>query len=130
MSIEGDVAQALKSYAPLDSIIGGRVFPNRAPSNIAPPLIVYQRISTVFQQTIGDAVAAQDSRVQISVWAKTDEVAAAGAAEVINAVLGMSRDGTRHTLAHVIDNEMTDWDETADLHRRIVDVILVSVAAA
>ena len=130
MTIEADVAQALKNYPALDSIIGGRVYPNRAPANVAPPLVVYQRISTTFQLAMGDTIAAEDSRIQLSMWAQTDEVAAAGAAEVIQAVLGMGVDGTRHVKAHVIDTEDADWDETANLHRRIIDVILVSVAAA
>ncbi|MDP3908896.1 MAG: DUF3168 domain-containing protein [Gemmatimonadales bacterium] len=130
MTIEGDVAQALKTYAPLDSLIGGRVAPSKGAPSLTPPCVVYQRISTAFQQTLGRNVAAEDARIQIDVWAKTDEDAGEAARHVIAAVLSMPLHQTRHVKATVIDNEIADWDQTAGLHRRIVDIMFASVEAA
>lgn len=130
MTIEGDVTQALKNYAPLDSIIGGRVWPSRMPPSGGLPCIVYQRISTVFQQSLGRHVVAEDVRLQLGVWAKTDDEAAAGAREAVQAVLTMPLHQTRHVKATLIDNEIADWEPSAKLHRRIIDIILVSTEAA
>ena len=130
MTIEADVMHALKTYAPLDSLIAGRIWPNTVPSSSGLPCVVYQRISTVFQQSVGRSVAAEDVRLQFGAWATTDEAAAATAREVVQAILAMTSHQSRHTHATKIDNEIADWDPSSQLQRRIVDVILVSTEAA
>lgn len=129
MTIEGDVAQTLKAYGPLASLVGGRVAPVRETSTVAPPCVVYQRISTVFEQAMGDEVVADDVRLQLTAWSRdSDEEAGDIADAMVSGVLGMNP-GTRSVKATVIDNEIADWEPTARMYRRIVDVVFVSTAA-
>ena len=126
MTIEGDVVQALKSYAPLASIVGGRVVPDRLQSM---PSVVYQRISNVFGHTLGRNIANEQTRIQFAAYSTDRDQAEDIAGALVDGVMAMNLNGTRSVKATTIDNEISDYDPTATAYRRIVDVILVSTEA-
>lgn len=126
MTIEGDVVQALKAYAPLASLVSGRIHPDRLQTM---PAVVYQRVSNVFGQTLGRNVANEATRLQFSAYSADHDQAAAIAGQLVAGLLAMNAAGTRSVKATTIDNEISDYDPTATAYRRIVDVILVSTEA-
>lgn len=126
MTIEGDVVQALKTYAPLASIVGGRVHPDRLQSM---PAVVYQRISNVFGHTLGRHIANETTRLQFAAYSVDRDQAEDIAGALVDGVMAMNLNGTRSVKATTIDNEISDYDPTATAYRRIVDVILVSTEA-
>lgn len=126
MTIEGDVAQALRGYAPLASLVGGRVHPDRLQSM---PGVVYQRVSNVFGHTLGRNIANETTRLQFAAYAADLDQAADIARQVVAGLMSMNLNGSRSVKATTIDNEISDYDPTATAYRRIVDVVLVSTEA-
>lgn len=126
MTIEGDVVQALKGYAPLASLVGGRVHPDRLQSM---PAVVYQRISNVFGHTLGRNIANETTRLQFAAYSADHDQAEDIARQIVAGVMAMNLNGTRSIKATTIDNEISDYDPTATAYRRIVDVIWVSTEA-
>lgn len=126
MTIEGDVVQALKTYAPLASLVGGRVVPDRLQSM---PSVVYQQISNVAGHTLGRNIANETTRLQFAVYSADRDQAGDIARQLVAGVLTMNLNGSRSIKATTIDNEISDYDPTATAYRRIVDVIIVSTEA-
>lgn len=126
MTIEGDVVQALKAYAPLASIVGGRVHPDRLQSM---PSVVYQQISNVFGHTLGRNIANETTRLQFAAYSTDRDQAGDIARQLVAGVMAMNLNGSRSIKSTTIDNELSDYDPTATAYRRIVDVVLVSTEA-
>lgn len=122
--VEADIVQALKAYAPLRSLIAGRIVPDVVTGPV--PCIVYQRISTAPLMTMGRNVAGEDARIQFSAWAKTSAKAFDVSEAARDGVLQMNRAGTRRIGSTVLENAISDYDPTAKLYRRFFDVVVVS----
>lgn len=122
MTIEDSIYAALTGASAVTNIVSTRVYPDVTGPDEAPPYVTYQRISTPRDHAFGGNVVASSPRFQIDCWAATKDVTTTLAEAVINAM-----DGVSGVKAHTIDNDISDWDQTSRLYRRMVDVILVHV---
>jgi hypothetical protein len=91
MSFASDFYSALAGYAGLSALVGARVYPDVAPSNVVCPYVVWSEVSNSPMSNIGSGVPDSNNyRVQVMVIALT----ALNAREVAEQVRNAARAAT------------------------------------
>ena len=108
----------LSQNATIQALCGGRVFPVRVPQGQAMPAVVYQLISQIPQQYIGNQRSYDLARVQISIFADSYPALAPLAAAV-----RLALDGYRQAdiISVVLDIETDHFEDGADRYHRSQD---------
>ena len=101
-------------FTALSGVVGGRVFPNIAPNNIAKPYLVYSRVASTPENTLADGVPVENTRVQIDCLDTTyaDVIALAQAVKAAMKASG---------LTNLLLLEQDQYEPDALLHRVILD---------
>ncbi len=104
-------------YAALSAVAGGRVYPNVAPNNVAKPYVVYARVSSSPENTLGDGSPIDNTRLQVDCYDNTYALAVA-LAEAVKSALRAS------SITHLLLQEQDQFESDALLHRVILDFSL------
>ena len=106
----------------ISSIVGARIYPLKLPQSPTYEAISYERISNTGQDGTSNR---KESRWQINCWARTyAEAQTLSAAVKAFAEEWHDADQTPGIAWARVVNELDDYDETAEVYRVIVDVIL------
>lgn len=130
MTLEEGLYAYLKDVANLKALIADRLYPGVMPQAGATPAVVYTRVSSVREHTMGDDPGLASPRVQLSCYAQTYAGAKSVAAEVRRA-LQNQRDvtwggvGGVKVHAVLVENEADmPWEPDTRLYCTILDFII------
>lgn len=124
MSIEALVYGRLTTYSGVTAIASTRTYPMLLPQTPTYPAVTYQKISNSEQKGTS---ALRDSRWQLNCWGATYAAAHSLAAQVKAAFEEWHDvDQTPGVLMARIAGEVDDYDDSADVFRVIVDVLLTT----
>ena len=104
-------------FSALSSVVGGRVYPNIAPNNVPKPYVVYARVSSSPENTLGDGSPIDNTRLQVDCYDNTYAQAVA-LAEAVKAAFKAS------AITHLLLQEQDQFESDALLHRVILDFSL------
>jgi hypothetical protein len=71
MSIGTAIFTALGGYAPLTALVGTRIYPVIAASQVAYPYVVYSNVYATPQNSLGGWSGGDNQRLQVDCWAKS-----------------------------------------------------------
>lgn len=106
MSAESDLYAALKASAPLQAIVGVRIYADRMPEDVSYPAVVFQRAGTQPIQSISGQTFGAFVTFNVTAWAEKRETAD-DAASAIEAVA--------RSAGHEINNREAGFDPEMDL---------------
>jgi len=110
------------------ALVSTRVYPDRAPDDVARPYIVYQLIGGERDQTQESAVSLSTQRFQLDCIAERSDKAKELAAEVKNALHGYTGTiaGVKVDFINAFDGP-GGFSETTKVYRRIVEIVVMFV---
>lgn len=101
-------------YTALQSLVGGRVYPNVAPDKPTAPYIVYSRVASSPENTLADGQPIQQTRLQVDIYDKTYAGVQTLAESVLTAMTGA-------TVKAIQLLEQDQYEQDVKLHRVIHD---------
>lgn len=125
MSIEALIYTRLSGFAGLTALVATRIYPNVAPQNVAPPYVVYRRITATRPGAMGADTGIVRARFQFDVFAGgTDAVGAAQGFDDAAAVreqvrLALQRwrsAGPPVVQATFLDSQIDLYEDDTELH--------------
>ena len=94
MSAQANVYAALAAAAAVTAIVGTRIYPDEAPEDTEPPLVIHQATSIEPEYALDGALAFRRSIVSLTCWAATraqaNALADACAAALVSATMRWS----------------------------------------
>jgi hypothetical protein len=124
-SLEQTLASLFNANAPLVALIGTRSYPLRLPPTVTLPAVHWQLISRTGVHAQGTQRGVPRSRVQFTCTAQSY-----GGAKAVADALLTALDGYKGTVAGtkigaaLVENERDDYDEEANVWRRLLDFFI------
>ncbi len=123
-AITQSLATYLNTVGGLTALVGSRIFPVYLPKGATLPALTYNKISSPRVRSHSGPSHLAHPRIQINIWANTFtelESVAAQLVAALEAYKGLM--GSDQTVSFV-ETELDDFDEEAEIHRRIMDVLI------
>lgn len=113
----------LTTYAPVNNLISGRIYPAVLPDNPTYPAVCYQQVSE-YEPLDGD-IASFAARYQLECYGRTHNDAS-GLADAVQAALHdwFDIDGTPAVYSVRRAGRIDDWDQPTRSHRVLLDFVL------
>lgn len=121
MSLKEDMYDQLTGHAGTAAIIGTRCYRKALPQRPTLPAITYLIVSTVPTYSHSGDSALDDVRVQLTIWAGSDDVADALAAQARDAMSGWR---AAHGTPAFLENDVDMSVPETGVHQRVLDWII------
>jgi Protein of unknown function (DUF3168) len=122
MSLAIAVYPALSSFSGLTALVGARVYPVIAQSQVSYPYVVYSSVFSTPQNSLGGWSGGDNLRLQVDCWAKT-YAAADAVADQVRAAMAQANAAYRAVCIGVLDGPV---EAGLDLYHIIVEFSLWS----
>lgn len=119
MTVELALLNRMLNFAPLNTLVGFRIYPLILPQKPTMPAITYQQISATPYSTINQASGLALYRVQLSCYGNTYNEAKAVSKQVLSALQRFTGEGLQDV---AIENEFDDYEQDTKLYKVVIDV--------
>lgn len=121
MAVESDIYTRLINHSGVIGIVASRIYPLTLPQNTAYPALTYFKVSDVPEHAMGADADIKTTRIQVSCWADTYNVAKALEAQV---KLALSRYRSGYIKDCFLEGSIDLYDSGEGIYQIPVDFIV------